>query len=271
MSKFQDPVFLASDQYKDAGNLNARIQLHERYSTNPYGWFRWVFDQIELPPQAYILEVGCGSGKLWSENLERIPPMWKVILSDFSQGMVNGCLTRLAGEHNQFGFCVSDAMTIPFPEATFETVVADHMLYHVPERKRALAEIARVLKSHGTLYAATNGEKHLLELDQLLEQYYSSTEEGLYQGKFNKSFTLENGATQLTPWFNQVEVRRYEDWLVVTQAEPLLAYIYSMIPRWGIKAGTGEEVMLEQAIHDTISREGCLRIQKSSGLFMAKK
>ncbi len=34
-------------QYRDDQNLNARIALHARFSTNPYGWQRWVFDILE--------------------------------------------------------------------------------------------------------------------------------------------------------------------------------------------------------------------------------
>lgn len=36
-------------QYQDAANLNARIQLHERFNTNQYDWHRWVFDHFDLP------------------------------------------------------------------------------------------------------------------------------------------------------------------------------------------------------------------------------
>jgi hypothetical protein len=33
------------EQYRDSANLDARVQLHERFSTNRYGWHPWVFDQ----------------------------------------------------------------------------------------------------------------------------------------------------------------------------------------------------------------------------------
>jgi ubiquinone/menaquinone biosynthesis C-methylase UbiE len=75
-------------QYRDASNLNARIALHERFSTNAYGWQRWVFDQLELPPDARVLELGCGTGKLWVENRDRTPEGWDVTLTDASPGML---------------------------------------------------------------------------------------------------------------------------------------------------------------------------------------
>ena len=57
-------------EYRDATNLNARIRLHQRFSLNPYGWLRWVFDQLDLPSECRILELGCGPGNLWLENLD---------------------------------------------------------------------------------------------------------------------------------------------------------------------------------------------------------
>ena len=269
MSKFHDPVYLTSDQYKDAGNLNARIQLHESFSTNSYGWFRWVFDQFDLSPSAYILEVGCGSGRLWSENQNRIPHGWRVLLSDFSFGMVNGCHAGLADKHVHYSFLVSNVMAIPFLRASFDAVIADHMLYHVPDRPRALSEIARVLKPEGIFYAATNGENHLLELDELIKNYVP--EDSLWTGKPSQGFCLENGAIQLNPWFSKIERRDYQDSLVVTEAGPLLVYIHSMLPRWRIQTGTVEESTLEKAVQELIQEEGCMRIQKSSGIFMGRK
>ena len=48
-SSYQE--YLLTHQYKNAQNLNARIQLHERFSTNKYGWQRWVFDRTAPVPQ----------------------------------------------------------------------------------------------------------------------------------------------------------------------------------------------------------------------------
>ncbi len=271
MPIFQDHEYLVSQQYQDAANLSTRIQLHERFSTNPYGWFRWVFDQFDLSLSARILELGCGSGRLWLENLYRLPAEWRVTLSDFSFGMQRSCQASLAEVQKYFIFEVSDAMALPFPPATFDAVIANHMLYHVPDRPRAVAEIDRVLKPDGTFYAATNGEAHLLELDQLIYQYIPVTESRLFVGKPCRYFTLENGASQLAPWFSHVERRNYEDSLLVTEAEPMLAYIHSMIPRWGIQAESVQESLLGNAICQLIQRMGSLRIQKSSGIFIAKK
>lgn len=86
MSKIADQHYLLADQYRDATNLDARVRLHVLFSTNKYGWNRWYFDRLDLPPRARVLELGCGPGHLWRDNLDRIPVDWDVALSDFRQG-----------------------------------------------------------------------------------------------------------------------------------------------------------------------------------------
>jgi hypothetical protein len=41
-----DPDYLREQQYANAANLDARIALHQRFSTNPQGWVVWLFDRI---------------------------------------------------------------------------------------------------------------------------------------------------------------------------------------------------------------------------------
>jgi ubiquinone/menaquinone biosynthesis C-methylase UbiE len=271
MSTFQDPFYLAINQYKDTGNLNTRIQLHKRYSTNPYGWFRWVFDHFDFPPEAHVLELGCGSGALWSENLTRIPHDWRITLSDLSPGMVSSCKAIFSTNPGQFALSALDATALPFGKSKFDAVIANHMLYHLPNLPRTLTEIVRVLKPTGCLYAATNGKSHLLELDLLIEQHLSLEDSGLLSGECSRYFTLENGASQLTPWFKQVETLLYTDSLEVTEAEPLIAYIHSMIPRNQDQAGSYELLELSRSIKGLIQQEGCIHIQKASGMFVASK
>jgi ubiquinone/menaquinone biosynthesis C-methylase UbiE len=67
-------------QYKDSSNLESRIRLHQRLSTNHSPWMRWVFDHFDFPLPGRILEVGCGTGLLWAENAHRSQPGWRITL-----------------------------------------------------------------------------------------------------------------------------------------------------------------------------------------------
>src|SRR5262245_36483808 len=111
MSKLADPDYLLNQQYRDASNLNARIELHKRFSTNAYNWYLWVFDRLKTPPQSRVLELGCGPGRLWVENLDRIPPGWDITLSDFSPGMIAEARGNLAAASRPFAFERVDAQS----------------------------------------------------------------------------------------------------------------------------------------------------------------
>ena len=222
-----------------------------------------------MPASAQVLEVGSGSGLLWSTNLSKIPVGWQVILSDISPGMLIGCCTSLAPKQDQFNFEVCNAMDIPFPSGRFDAIIVNHMLYHLPDRGLAFTEIVRALKPAGTFYAATNGETHLLEMDTLIEQNCPKTEAFIPLNRVS-DFTLENGKDQLAPWFRQVERRLYQDSLEVTEAEPLVAYIRSMLPQDSEQGVNSSSPRLDMVIRQRIEQEGCFHIQKSSGIFIGK-
>src|SRR5215217_4049270 len=158
-------------QYGTSQNLAVRIDVHERFSTNPYRWMPWVFDHFDFPEPCRVLELGCGVGKLWLENADRIRPTWTITVSDFSAAMLEKTKANLADVHADFDFRQINVEHIPFEPETFDAVIANHMLYYARDLDRAIAEIGRVLKPGGRLYASTNGMRHLKEIDDLIVNF----------------------------------------------------------------------------------------------------
>ena len=266
MSKFTDPQYLKTDQYRNSSNLDARVVLHQRFSTNPYGWFRWVFDALlKLPEDATILELGCGPAYLWKENINRIPAGWRVMLSDLSPGMLDAAWRNLVVTGRGFQFKEIDAQLIPFEDETFDAVIANHMLYHVPDRARALSEIQRVLKSNGCLFATTIGKDHLKEISNWIRQMNPGTD----FVSFGSPFTLDNGSEQLKQFFPQVTYSRYSDSLHVTEVKPIIDFILSA----SRAAEISEEELanLENELEQKLKEKGKIFISKDSGLFEAIK
>ena len=259
-----DPQYLEK-QYQDSSNLDARIQIHRRFSINPYGWHPWVFDHLDLPPRCRILELGCGPAYLWLENLARIPTGWEITLSDFSAGMLEQARRNLAGKR-PFQFRVVDAQSIPCEAASFDAVIANHMLYHVPDRTAAFAEIRRILKPAGRFYASTVGGRHLTEMGDLIRKFDPALDTWENFGKAADSFTLENGAAQLSPWFPKVRVYRYEDSLKVTEATPLVDYLLSGRGYIPIESQTDFRQFVAREME---VRGGAIHITKDSGLFVS--
>ena len=266
MSKFTDQQYLKSEQYKDSSNLDARVEIHKRFSTNPYGWFNWVFDNlIKLPEDANILELGCGPGYLWKENISRIPAGWRIILSDLSSGMLDATWRNLVVTGRAFQFKEIDAQSIPFEDETFDVVIANHMLYHVPDRPKALKEIRRVLKSDGHLFATTIGQNHLKEIANWIQQVNPGTD----FISFGSPFTLENGLEQLNQFFAQVTLSRYPDSLQVTEVKPIIAFILST--SHAAEIVEEEFAKLEIELEQELKEKSKIFIQKDSGLFEAVK
>ena len=263
MTLVTDQNHLLQSQYQNAVNLNARIALHARFGVNAYGLHQWIFDQFALPEPCRVLELGCGSGALWMGNRERIPANWNITLSDFSTGMMEDARRNLAEIAHPFTFRQIDAQSIPLPDFSLDAVIANHMLYHVPDRSKALAEIRRVLKPESILYAATNGRDHLREISRMQQRFGIADAISTH----TDAFSLENGAAQLAPHFARVTLRRHEDALRVTEAEPLVAFILSMPD--APPAHDARTEALRAFIAEELARHGVIHITKSTGLFVA--
>ena len=249
MSSYTDQNYLRDKQYRDDSNLRARIDLHKNYSTAPQPWHRWVFDRFDLPEDARVLEVGSGPAELWRENRDRIPAGWTITLADLSEGMLDAARDVL-GERAQY--VVADVQDLPFPDESFDAAIANHMLYHVADRSRALAELARVLRSGGVLYASTNGEGHLREIRDLTPR----------RALWNVDFRLDNGGELIGEHFVDVRIELFPDSLEVTEVEPVVAFVRSF---------TDDLDGVEEAVRDTIRRDGAFHVTKATGLFTACK
>jgi ubiquinone/menaquinone biosynthesis C-methylase UbiE len=250
-------------QYKTSDNLQLRMDLHERFSINKRGFHRWVFDQLDLDPVASILEIGCGTGRLWRDNAARIPPGWRVTLTDFSEGMLN--TARKNTEGLGFDYRVANATYISIEHAQFDAVIANHMLYHVEQyedRQRVYSNITRILKPGGHFYAATNGLQHMHELEELVRAFDPAQP---FIGSIVRNFSLESAPAELAGHFPEIRVKRYEDALRVTDAQAIVDYVLSATPLF--QSSTERKAELSAFIHEHTG--DMFVISKDSGLLQA--
>ncbi len=265
MPGFTDQDHLKNVQYRDASNLPARGDLHARFGTSPIGWLHWYFQHLlSLPSTAHILEVGCGPAWLWQENADRIPSGWHITLTDLSPGMIGQARQNLAAVNRDFTFADVDVQELPFPDESYDAVIANHMLYHVPDLQRGLAQIRRVLKSGGRLFAATNGREHMQELREIAHEVYAGIPPERITG-----FGLEEGAKDLRPHFTAIEVHPFDNTLHVTEAEALKGYVRSM----QMAQRVGQEVVdtIERRIDEQMELDGAIDIRTRAGVFIARR
>lgn len=241
-------------QYTNADGLQVRMRLHQKYSANKQPYGEWIAEHYHIQPGMKVLELGCGTGSMWQGVV--LPDACHVTLTDLSAGMLETARQNTA--HLCADYAVCDAMALPYGDATFDVVIANMMLYHVPDIGRALSEIRRVLKPAGRFFAATFGEHGAVEavLDML----------GL-PCTANHRFTLQNGTAQLEKHFGDVRIASREDALDVTHLPDLIAYLRSM-QGMTVLADVPDEQLL--AAFTAYQKDGVLSLPKEYGLFICQ-
>ncbi len=253
-----------SEQYSNDKNLSARIGLHEKYSTNPVSFMDWLFSIYEFKENIKILELGCGNGFQWDNHLDYLKDNTELILSDYSLGMVETVQKKFSS-YPFISFKQIDIQNITFEDETFDIVIANHMLYHIPDLDQALKEVSRVLKKDGTFYASTNGNYGIRSyLHEALAKFDSRT--NAYTGDY--SFSLQNGKEVLSKYFTQIERIDHEDSLAITVVEDLMSWVESTI---GIFDFSDDFVGISNYFKDLLSKEGVILIPKEGGVFISKK
>lgn len=289
-----------TQQYENASNLRARIAIHELFSTNKEGWMPWFFKELKQElsmmssnyknynkkisneniselsnldlkqPNIKILELGCGDASLWNKNFNHIPSNWEITLTDFSDGMLKDAKKNLGEKRSRFNFKIVNAENIPFEEESFDVVIANHMLYHVPNINKALKEINRALKSEGILFASTVGKNHMKEIREIISTFdiYSLTSESW---EITDSFQLENGLKIVSEYFNMVELKRYKDNLKVTDPVYILDYIFSMPGNNKVNLSSKDLKKIYDYLEDNIKEKENIYITKDTGYFKGNK
>lgn len=247
-------------QYQTARNLSTRISIHKKYSTNPQPFGDWIMSHYEIKPGFRILELGCGTGEMWKEKLSLLDGGSRLTLTDFSPGMLDTAKKNTLGL-SCVDYQVVDIQKIPYEDAAFDMVIANMMLYHVPNLDRGLSEARRVLKPGGNFYCATYGEHGIMEfINETLREYSIS-------GRIGKAFTLQNGGEALGKHFAQVERLTREDGLAVTYIPDFVDYVLSLSSLSGIENADAE--LLKQAFEKKCVN-GVLYVPKEYGIFICK-
>ena len=233
-------------QYENASNISARIRLHKEFSINKQGWFPWIFETGILPyveakrnssgmetsgdeaqnepRKIEVLELGCGEGSLWTENLDRLPENVHITVSDISEGMIRD-IRRNIGADERFTYECFDCQQVPAQSNTYDIVIANHLLFYCDDMAQACNEVKRVLKEDGVFLCSTYGIGHMQEITDLVQKFDSRiilAAENLYE-----RFGLDNGEEILSKYFSEIDMHKYDDAIVIDKATPLIEYILS--------------------------------------------
>lgn len=116
-------------------------------------WLRKLVDSVDIAPTSCVLDVAGGTGEVTFAICERRHPAI-IVLSDYTPAMLDVAKQRIARGDNcgvDVQTLVVDAQNIPFDDDSFDVVTMAYGIRNIPDRMRALKEIARVLVPGGSV------------------------------------------------------------------------------------------------------------------------
>jgi SAM-dependent methyltransferase len=178
------------------------------------------------------------------------------MVAEASQRVVgDGRIGQVVGE-------VADLQHLPFPAQEFDLVIANHMLYHLPDPRLGVAELARVVRPGGRVVVATNGMRHMRELWQIRADVFGTPE----VDQTLDVFSAEIGFPLLRDHFRVVTWHQYDDELRCTEPADVLAYLCSTPP--GEDASESQRARLDELVEERFrAGHGTFMITKDSGCF----
>jgi len=147
LSSWRDSAGLDDGQAREHA---ARLELRGRAESEVAARDEYV-RLLAVVPGERVLDVGCGSGVLTRTLARQVAPGGRAVGLDTSSAMLKVAreLADEAGLGGLVEFQVGDCRQLPFPDASFDAVVAATTLCHVPDPGRALAEMVRVTRPGG--------------------------------------------------------------------------------------------------------------------------
>lgn len=263
-----DQAYLRDRQYANGSKLASRARLHSKYTTGPMSFYDFVMGNLDLRPNSDVLEAGCGTGWLWADSTILPPGGVRLTVTDLSPGMVAEAVDRISSAQRLASVTgeTADLQRLPFADASFDTVVANHMLYHLPDPLLGVAELARVVRPDGLVFASTNGRRHMREIWEIRAEVFGTPT----LDNTVDVFGVETGFPQLRDRFASVHWLQHPDVLRCTDPADVLDYICSVPP--GEDATDAQLRHLTQLVKDRFEAEGgVMTITKDSGAFLCRK
>lgn len=266
---------LLEQAYADERAMMVRKTMHDQYSNPHLDMPTWVLDRYQWAGGESVLDIGSGPGIYLDALLPRIPT-GRYVAGDLSPGMLKSLKAR--GDVAPTSAGIMDAEALPFPDKSFDVVLANYMLYHVLDVERAVKEFRRVMRnSKSMLIVATSSEYTMPEFNTLIQRAVRLLRQGaddLTDQSLLQNFSLESGTTILARHFPSVVRYDIPGMIVFPDTEPVIEYFESSRPFYELRLPEGifwEEfiTIMANQVGRLIEHFGELVVSKVSGAILA--
>jgi ubiquinone/menaquinone biosynthesis C-methylase UbiE len=152
--------------------MDARYEAKYHTLEEQHWWFRGrrhmvysLIEQLSLPANAAILEVGCSAGPLLLQ-------LQQAGFTNLTGIDVSETAIALGQKRGLQSISVMDGGQLNFPDAAFDLVIASDVLEHIADDGRAMQEWARVLKPGGKLIVFVPAFQHLWSSHDLVNHHF---------------------------------------------------------------------------------------------------
>jgi SAM-dependent methyltransferase len=255
-------------RYRQPLSHEAVSALISRHSTNAQDIRAAFLAGRELGHVREVLELGCGFGFMAGWVAARIHPEGRITGVDACADNRGPFEVRVK-EAGRLPLFVRDTVggRLPWPDGSFDLVVASHSLYYFVE---AVPEIARVLRPGGSLLAVTHTQASCRALCRLV----GVEPERSLLVRLMTRFGAENGEELLRPSFGEVERIDYANSLhfEAGEVEDLLQYLrfkFRFLNEWP----ESEPELFESGLQDLRARvlgRGEITLAKDDAAFWCR-
>lgn len=260
-------------QYGDSEKLRIRYEAHTMYSERTSDWHALFTEVLDIVPGEDVVDVGCGPGGIHKQLFRAGAQVFGI---DASPGMVAEAKAQAERDGLNVQVQVGDAENLPFSDDQFDAALCCHMLYHVPDIRKALTELRRVVRPGGRVLISTNAGDHCARLNDLHAQAARKLGFVPVVGDLagGGRFSLSDLAL-VQSVFPNVQLHELPNAFIWPTVEAALRYYASgridAIQRTADDASHREPLLarMRELIGEIVEREGDFRVPKNAGYFLA--
>ncbi len=189
-------------------NADERVCLLKKYSNEPEGWSKWIFNHVGLSDGQKIMDAGSGGGNLWRYNLDRIPENVTVCCVDKHNTHAD-TFYEYAKEMPHFLFVWNDLETMEFVEE-YDCIFFNHVVYYIEDPIALYYKFSKALKSDGQFICTWGGSLLLENLAKLLVDFMPSRASHIKKRIKERMDKFHSREATLASVFPSVEKRVYE-------------------------------------------------------------